>query len=476
MLSKLPIIFLLLLSIPVASGEILINGTPEVWDLSLNESDVESTDPGVVFTEYADERLVCALKNATEVGYEDPEIIATKYLDAFTYSKIAKPTCPPACPIVYLVPDDYERIQWAIDNATTGYALIVIKSGTYYENLNVSKEVILMGVDTCGGMPVIDASGSGSPITLNANKSVVKGLKVANAGMGEAGIEVNSNHNVIMSNYIDDCWYGIYFDNAHNNTVLRNTFSYNMFGTYLSSSNSNEFLLNDFLGNSNDVYSFNSANTWNSTQQITYNYGGSSYTGYMGNYWDGYSGSDSDGDGIGDSSYSVGSGQDFYPLMSAWVDYFFEPIASMDFTPDNPMVNETIKLDASASSDQDGKIDYYLWSLSNDTIMTKKPAISLSYSAPKCYHVNLSVVDNHMQINKTSAAIPVGCGDVNCDQKVDISDVIRLLYYVGYPGQYSLCSEWAGDVTGDGTTDISDVIKLLYYVGYPGQYELECKC
>jgi parallel beta-helix repeat protein len=66
------------------------------------------------------------------------------------------------------------------------------------------------------------------------------------------------------------------------------------------------------------------------------------------------------------------------------------------------------------------------------------------------------------------------CGDVNCDESVDMSDVRDLLYYVGYPGQYTIRRDWAADVNCDGHTDMSDVIDLFYYVGYPGQYELKC--
>ena len=37
------------------------------------------------------------------------------------------------------------------------------------------------------------------------------------------------------------------------------------------------------------------------------------------------------------------------------------------------------------------------------------------------------------------------CGDVNCSGgEPDMGDVLLLWYFVGYPGQYELCSEWAG--------------------------------
>jgi len=63
------------------------------------------------------------------------------------------------------------------------------------------------------------------------------------------------------------------------------------------------------------------------------------------------------------------------------------------------------------------------------------------------------------------------CGDVNCNEVVDISDVIDLLYYVGYPGQYRICNQWAADVNCDKRIDMSDVIELLYYSN-----KLNCCC
>ena len=66
------------------------------------------------------------------------------------------------------------------------------------------------------------------------------------------------------------------------------------------------------------------------------------------------------------------------------------------------------------------------------------------------------------------------CGDVTCDTNVDIGDAILLINYVFYPGQYTICSQWAADVNGDNKIDIGDAILLINYVFYPGQYTLSC--
>ena len=57
-----------------------------------------------------------------------------------------------------------------------------------------------------------------------------------------------------------------------------------------------------------------------------------------------------------------------------------------------------------------------------------------------------------------------------------MSDVIDLLYYVRYPGHYTISEEWVADVNSDKQIDMSDVSDVLYYVGYPGQYKLNCCC
>ncbi|MCM1987802.1 hypothetical protein [Methanococcoides seepicolus] len=84
------------------------------------------------------------------------------------------------------------------------------------------------------------------------------------------------------------------------------------------------FYLNNFIDTSPVLYSA----TYNTPTEVTYTYGGASYTGYLGNYYSSYAGSDANGDGVGEDAFSL----DSYPLMGAWdaatdtIEYVHNPI------------------------------------------------------------------------------------------------------------------------------------------------------
>ena len=111
---------------------------------------------------------------------------------------------------------------------------------------------------------------------------------------------------------------------AINNIITNNIANSNgYYGIYLRySCNNNVICLNNFIDNTDNVYSTDSTNTWNSPEKITYTYKGETYENYMGNYWDDYSGGDADSDGIGDTPYVIPSdNNDNYPLMEPFEKY-----------------------------------------------------------------------------------------------------------------------------------------------------------
>ena len=348
------------------------------------------------------------------------------------------------------VPDDYANIQWAVDNASVGDT-VVVKSGTYYEKVNVTKQILLRGMDTGGGKPVV--YGRGRRITLSADGITLEGFKVdnrfkavdsvTNVGLhiqqpippGPAyGITIRSNNNIIMNNTVIgkgglcgiDCIGNLnlirgndvynYYASAgivisgFDNIIIGNNVNNHWFGICCPSNN-NKIYFNTFIGNRIYVCPTDSTNIWNSTGKITYTYNGTTYTNYLGNYWDDYEGTDANGDGIGDTPYSIDEDKDNYPLMEPFENYTaltenLLPIASFTYSPENIDIYQVITFNASSSYDIDGFITNYEWEFGDGTNGTGE-LITHSYPAVGDYIVNLTVTDNDGATNTSMERITV---------------------------------------------------------------------
>ncbi len=167
------------------------------------------------------------------------------------------------------VPDDYERIQWAIGNASVEDTIFV-KAGTYYENVVIDKSLTLRGAGS--DITIIDGGGTKAGVKITADSVNINGFTIRNSGDGIhlnkcAGVIVGGNK--ITSNKND----GIYVESSINNIISGNTISSNdLGGLFIEDSTGNTINDNVVASNSHEgvyVY-YSSNNTVNSNTIISH--------------------------------------------------------------------------------------------------------------------------------------------------------------------------------------------------------------
>jgi parallel beta-helix repeat protein len=180
--------------------------------------------------------------------------------------------------------------------------IIEVHGGIYYEHIKIDKRLTLRGI----GRPKLDATASGSAITLKADGVTLEGFNVINSGLwpedgsGEAGIKVLSSNNTIADNNASNNSNGIFILDGSNNTVRGNTANGNLgFGLRLFGSRKNIIFKNNFDRNyKGNVYD-DGRNLWDN--------------GTAGNHYGDFDSDpdgcrDADGNGICDMSRSIPGG------------------------------------------------------------------------------------------------------------------------------------------------------------------------
>ena len=140
-------------------------------------------------------------------------------------------------PSIVRVPDDYEKIQWAIGNASDGDTIFV-RAGTYYEHVIVSKPLVLVGEDKA--TTIIDGNGTGTVVSVTADSVIINGFTMRNSGRNGywsflAGIYLHSGGNEITENLLMNNNYGIivatpYAKGSDKNSIAENIIQNNNYG------------------------------------------------------------------------------------------------------------------------------------------------------------------------------------------------------------------------------------------------------
>ena len=145
---------------------------------------------------------------------------------------------------VIYVPDDYAKIQWAVDNATTGDTIIV-RDGNYYENVNIDKSLTIKSEKGSSKCKISGIIPYGSVFNVTADYVNISGFTILWTDYGDA-IHIHANHCIISNNKILD--HGIVLNYSNDNIILNNTIK-GAWGVSLIHSNGNTIKGNEISEN-----------------------------------------------------------------------------------------------------------------------------------------------------------------------------------------------------------------------------------
>jgi parallel beta-helix repeat protein len=120
-------------------------------------------------------------------------------------------------------PDNYSRIQHAIDDADDGDT-VYIYNGTYAETIWIGKSICLIGEHKNG--TIIDGGGRGTVVTIESSGVTVRACTVTGGGgnFTDAGIRIVSDNVVVRDSIVrNNNGSGIYLTSASRCTVAHNT-------------------------------------------------------------------------------------------------------------------------------------------------------------------------------------------------------------------------------------------------------------
>jgi len=147
------------------------------------------------------------------------------------------------------VPDDYPTIQAAVDAASDGDTIIV-RDGTYVENVDVNKRLTIRSENGADFTTVKSTKSYESIFEIRADHVNISGFTVIGITANLCdGIALFSNYCNISYNTVSNNTYGIEIVESNNNKISENTVSNNNIGIDLGISANGNIISNNSITN-----------------------------------------------------------------------------------------------------------------------------------------------------------------------------------------------------------------------------------
>ena len=162
-------------------------------------------------------------------------------------------------------PDNYTKIQEAINNARYGDTVFVYDdSSPYCENVVIHRSINLIGEDK--NTTIIDGMGYETVVSVQANRAYISEFTITNSEEEyfSVGIIIGefSNNNIITNNIITNNWKGIEIVKSIRNTIKFNKISNNSFGVFCHNSYLQNIKSNTIINNGYGIKTFHSYGTF----------------------------------------------------------------------------------------------------------------------------------------------------------------------------------------------------------------------